>query len=100
MDSKNLKQASLVLAVALVLMATGAAAYAQTGGGYDLTRWRVGSGGESVEGGGITLVGTVGQPDAGPALSGGGYTLVGGFWPGGGAVQYKVYLPLLVRNYR
>lgn len=38
---------------------------------------------------------TVGQPDAG-VLSGGGYTLVGGFW-GGAAIQYRIYLPLVLR---
>jgi len=38
------------------------------------------------------------QPDAGPTLTGGGYTLVGGFWSGG-AVEYRVYLPLVVRNF-
>jgi len=48
-------------------------------------------------GGGYTLGGTVGQPDAG-VLSGGGYTLAGGFW-GGAAVPYRVYLPLVLRNF-
>ncbi|GBD08545.1 hypothetical protein HRbin22_00785 [Candidatus Thermoflexus japonica] len=34
------------------------------------------------------------------ALSGGNYTLVGGFWGGAvAAVQYRVYLPLVLRNY-
>jgi len=40
----------------------------------------------------------VGQPDAG-VLSGGGYTLAGGFWPGGAAARYGVYLPLVLRNF-
>jgi hypothetical protein len=101
MDNKNLKWVSLALAVALlVLGAAGAMVQAQTGGGYDLTWWTVDGGGEKVEGGGITLVGTVGQADAGPALSGGGLTLIGGFWPGAGAGQYKVYLPLVVRGFK
>jgi hypothetical protein len=37
----------------------------------------------------------MGQPDAGTL--GGGYTLAGGFW-GGAAVQYKVYLPVVLRQ--
>jgi hypothetical protein len=41
-------------------------------------------------------MGTVGQPDASAAMNGGGYTLAGGFW-GGGASQYKVYLPLVIK---
>jgi len=36
--------------------------------------------------GSFAVVGTIGQPDAGPALSGGGYSVTGGFWSflGGG----------------
>jgi len=41
------------------------------------------------------LSGTVGQPETG-AMSGGNYTLAGGFW-GGGAIQYSLYLPVVVR---
>ena len=74
--------------------------HAQTGGGYDLTWWTVDSGGGMSVGSGspapYTLAGTAGQPDAGLALTGGGFTLVGGFW-GGGASQYQVYLPLVIR---
>jgi hypothetical protein len=40
-----------------------------------------GGGGRSA-GGGYVLEGTIGQPDAGPALRGGTYELQGGFWPG------------------
>ncbi len=101
MDSRNQIRALLFLAVALLLgAATGAAVHAQSGGGYDLTWWTVDGGGEAVEGGGMTLRGTAGQPEAGPALSGGGYTLVGGFWPGGGVVAHRVYvyLPLALRS--
>jgi len=73
-------------------------ALAQSGGGYDLTWNTVDGGGYTFStGGGYTLGGTVGQPDAG-ALTGGGYTLTGGFW-GGAAGQYRVYLPLVLRNF-
>ena len=53
-------------------------------------------GGASI-GGGYTLTGTIGQPEAGE-LSGRSYTLSGGFW--GGAVlplRQKLFLPLIVR---
>ena len=64
---------------------------------YDLAWWTVdGGGAASSTNGGYTLGGTIGQPDAG-ALSGGDYTLTGGFW-GGTAVQYKVYLPLVIKG--
>ena len=88
---------TLILAGVLVLLAVGAAgARAQTGGGYDLTWWTVDGGGGTLSGGGYTLMGTVGQADAGPALAGGGYALEGGFWAG--AARYRVYLPLVVRG--
>jgi len=40
---------------------------------------------------------TAGQADAG-VLQGGGYALSGGFW-GGGRVPYRIYLPLVLRQY-
>lgn len=85
----------LTILVLLALLAFATATLAQTG--YDLSWWTVdGGGGTSSAAGGYSLVGTVGQPDAG-LLSGGSYTLAGGFW-GGGADQYRLYLPLVLRN--
>ena len=88
----------LLLAALLSLLAS--VARAQSGGGYDLTWSTIDGGGATwSEGGGYALGGTIGQPDAG-VLSGGGYTLAGGFWGGGGAAaQYRIYLPLVLRNY-
>jgi hypothetical protein len=93
-----MRQTMLLLAlVALLLLSS--VARAQSGGGYDLTWSTIDGGGATwSEGGGYALGGTVGQPDAG-VLSGGGYTLAGGFWPGGAAARYGVYLPLVLRNY-
>ena len=91
-----MRHMTLFLALtALLLLAS--VALAQSGGGYDLT-WNTIDGGGTTwsEGGGYSLGGTVGQPDAG-LLSGGGYTLAGGFW-GGAAVRYGLYLPLVLRN--
>jgi len=86
----------LLLAALLSLLAS--VALAQMGGGYDLTWSTVDGGGYTwSEGGGYSLGGTVGQPDAG-VLSGGDYTLAGGFW-GGAVAHYSIYLPLVLRNY-
>jgi hypothetical protein len=65
---------------------------------YDLSWWSVDSGGATFStGSAYELGGTIGQPDAG-TLTGGGYTLGGGFWGGGAvAVEYKVYLPLVLK---
>ncbi len=55
---------------------------AQTGGGYDLTWSTIDGGGGTSTGGGYSLSGTIGQPDASAAsaLTGGDLTLTGGFW--------------------
>jgi len=91
----------LTLLAILIALALAVGAAAQSGGGYDLTWNTVDGGGYTWStGGGYALGGTVGQPDAG-VLQGGGYTLVGGFWGGavGAVAQYRVYLPLVLRNY-
>ncbi len=82
---------------------TTAAVYAQAGGGYDLTWNTVDTGGVTfASGGGYTLSGTAGQPDA-ARWSGDGYTLNGGFWHAGEVTggtppgEGGVYLPIIVR---
>jgi hypothetical protein len=92
-----MKRLIILLVVMWLLFATISLATAQTGGGYDLTWSTIDNGGGASAGGGYTLNGTIGQPDAGTALAGGGYTLVGGFW-GGARTPYRVYLPLIVRD--
>ena len=64
------------------------------GVGYALDWWTVDGGGGALSGGAYTLMGTAGQPDAGPVLEGGGYALVGGFW--NAAAECRVYLPLVL----
>ena len=84
------------LLVGTVLLMIGGGAVAQEG--YDLSLWTADGGGETFStGGNYSLGGTVGQPDAG-LLTGPGYTLAGGFWSGAGG-PYRVYLPLVMRNY-
>ena len=52
----------------------------------------------TVDGGGYSLRGTAGQPEAGPALTSSGYTQVGGFWGGSVALECRIYLPLVLKN--
>ncbi len=93
-----MKRAMLSLLAVSVLVASGLPAAAQSGDGYDLTWNTIDGGGATFStGGGYSLGGTVGQPDAG-LLAGGGYSLLGGFW-GGAVPPYQVYLPLVLRNY-
>jgi hypothetical protein len=95
-----MKRAAILLCLLLLLAAAGAVAVrAQGGDEYDLSWWTVDGGGAKVQGGGFTLVGTAGQPDAAAAVEGGGYRLVGGFWAGAGGVRYRIYVPLVMRGY-
>jgi hypothetical protein len=72
-----------LLVLACLLAGVQQAALAQSGDGYDLTWNTVGGGGITFStGGGYSLGGTIGQPDASAALSGGSYALAGGFWGG------------------
>lgn len=85
------------LLLVYLLLASVLPAVAQIGGGYDLTWSTIDGGGATFStGGGYSLGGTIGQPDAG-LLSGGGYTLGGGFW-GGAMMPPRIYLPLVLRN--
>ncbi len=88
----------LLAACGLLLLPAGLVGLAQ--GGYDLSWWTADGGGQTFStGGGYSLGGTIGQPDAG-LLTGGGYTLGGGFWRGGteALLSSRVYLPLVVRH--
>ena len=61
-----------------LVFALAAASHAQT---FSLDWSTIDGGGGTSAGGGYSVGGTIGQPDAG-TLSGGSFTLQGGFWPG------------------
>ncbi len=47
---------------------------------FDMRWFTIDGGGGSSTSGQFELTGTIGQPDAGPAMSAGSFELVGGFW--------------------
>ncbi len=97
---KNIYKTILVkLVVVFLLAGVVGAAYAQSGGGYDLTWNTIDGGGATFNtGGNYALGGTAGQADAG-MLTGGSYSLGGGFWHGAPVIaNYELYLPLVMRN--
>jgi len=108
-DVLDFRRAAALLALVTLLLVAGAV-QAQTGDGpeqpvagaatgYDLSWWTVDGGGATFSQGGAYILGsTAGQPDA-AIWSGGGYILTGGFWVGT-AVEYHVYLPLVLCDYR
>ena len=71
-----------VLAVFLTIGWVASPASAQP---YTIDWYTIDGGGGSMSGGGYTLSGTVGQPDAGGPMAGAGFTLSGGYWAAGDA---------------
>jgi hypothetical protein len=91
---RNATILTLVLVSALSLWVSVASAQ----GGYDLSWWTVDGGGTTFStGGGYSLGGTIGQPDAGVLMNGDSYTLIGGFWAGGATVR-GIYLPIVLKG--
>ena len=68
--------------ITCVIVAAGAPAIAQVGGGFDLPWSTVDGGGVMWSvGGTYSLGGTIGQPDAASLpMTGGGFSISGGFW--------------------
>jgi len=90
----------LILAACLTLAApvlrqAQDVALAQVSAAFDLSWHVIGSGGGQMGGPRHTVAGTVGQPVIG--TMGGGHALCSGFWCGIPA-EYRVYLPLTLRN--
>lgn len=100
-----MKQASIPLAL-IVLLLLSSIALADTepdaskaAQSYKISWWTVDGGGATdSHGGGYTMDGIIGQPDAG-GLAGGGYAMGGGFWVGGEAAGYSIHLPLVLRSH-
>jgi hypothetical protein len=66
-------------------------------GGIERTREVLGGGAADSAAGGVALRATLGQPVVGTD-SAGDYTLSAGFWGGGEAGAYEIYLPLVLRG--
>ena len=95
-----MRRLRIVLGLALLLV--GAVGLASAESGYRVSWWTVDSGGGRLSGeGGYSLVGTAGQPDAGPPLTSASYSLTSGFWSGAPAVppagEHRVFLPIVLR---
>ncbi|MCP4540332.1 MAG: hypothetical protein GY832_24605 [Chloroflexi bacterium] len=87
-----------VTLLVIVLILVGGAAFAQTGDGFDLS-WNVmggGGAGAPLTGDGFSLRGTLGQTAIG-SFSDASYQVGNGYWVAGER-EYRIYLPLVVRN--
>jgi hypothetical protein len=83
----------LSLFTALVMIASFACAQS-----YSVEWFTIDGGGGTSTGGGYSLSGTIGQPDAGGPLTGGNFTLNGGFWVLPQLVQTEGAPTLFVTN--
>jgi len=89
-----MKRTAILIAMVACLLLTGVA----LANGTPAIDWRViGGGGGHAEAGVYGLDGTIGQPVVGTAMDTGS-ELCSGFWCGA-AVGYRIYLPLVLRNY-
>lgn len=67
--------------IALLTIHIGLVAVVASAQSYSIDWHTIDGGGGTSAGGGFSVNGTIGQPDAGASLAGGGFSLAGGFWP-------------------
>jgi hypothetical protein len=87
-----------LFAAMVVFLAFASIALAQISANYDLSWHVIAGGGGHMGGPGHTIAGTIGQPLVGPMMTGSSHALCSGFWCGV-VVKYRIYLPLVLRNY-
>jgi hypothetical protein len=85
------KMSAILFTTLLILLFLAATTQAQP---YEITRWTVGGGGGTSNGGDYSISGTAGQLDAGN-MAGGDFTLAGGFW--NLETFQMIYLPLILK---
>jgi len=88
---------AIILLLAVALAGVSAAWASTSGGGYAIDWFTIDGGGGTSTGGGYSLSGSIGQPDAGPAQAGGSYALQGGFWVGLLGPAFDLFVPFVMR---
>ncbi len=94
-----MKTKVLILALVLTLSLV-VAGLALANGAVERTREVLGGGAsDSATAGGTALRATLGQPVVGVVTSSGGAVTLGqGFWYGGAAAEYTIFLPFVIRH--
>ena len=82
----------IIMLVVVILVAGMAASAALATGGYEVSWYTYDGGGGISSSPAYTVMGTIGQPDAG-AHSGTGFSLTGGFWTW--LARYLSFAPLI-----
>jgi len=91
-----MKKHWIILSVIALLFIMATAAYASSGGEYEISFYTIDGGGGTSSGGVYEVTGTIGQHDASEPISGGTFSLFGGFW-GRGFLDYFNFLPLILK---
>jgi hypothetical protein len=95
----NLRKAKGLAMVFPALLLAAYAALAQTGGGYDLSWNVIAGGGGPISSTSYAINATIGQAAVG-RVGNSTFELCSGFWCGAAlAVEYKIYLPVVLKNY-
>lgn len=96
-----MKKRWIIFPVITLLLIMATAAYASSGGEYEISFYTIDGGGGTSSGGVYEVTGTIGQHDASEPISGGIFSLFGGFrgggFRGGGFLDYFNFLPLVLR---
>lgn len=92
----------IFLLLVLVMAAMSTAVFADIANitaSYSISKSVVAGGGHQpfTDGGGYSLSGTVGQTAVKTVTDSGGYTVNSGFWNGGAAASYAIYLPTIIK---
>lgn len=91
---RSIMQIRLLIAALIIMALFATSTWAADS--WAINWWSVDGGGGMSSGGSWTLVGSIGQPDAGVA-QGGAFRLEGGFLASTATRSYQVNLPLVVR---
>jgi len=99
-EARDRRLKVILVLIACLLLALSVPVLAQVSSNYDLS-WHAiaGGSGRMESAGGHTVLGTAGQPLIGKMTASSGHTLCSGFWCAA-AEQYRIYLPLTIRNFR
>ena len=92
MHNKSILIGGLLVTLLLLMLVAGLVAAGPNA--LSLPWWTIDGGGGTGVGGNYTLMGTIGQPDAG-TMSGVQYNLTGGFWSPADTVG-PVFLPVIM----
>jgi hypothetical protein len=85
-----------ILAAILATLLLAGLAFAN--GTPSINWWVIAGGGGSISGGDYAINSTIGQAAVG-RVGNSTYELCSGFWCGALAVEYRIYLPVVLKNY-